>query len=160
MTPSWLPKLHHLWPDCKRKSLATTLSTSPGQTYRHGWVMRVRAHCCLRALRKHAPAPHSSWAPQIPMILGSLFVNILQHQCFADLSVLLCALTHRVESSFNSSKNNHAFLHEQEREREVRRMRPHKKHPCAFRAEPTHANPAQRKLEKNLKPNAQKLQIL
>ena len=42
-----------------------------------------------------------------------------------------------------------------EREREVRRMRPHKKRPCAFRAEPTHANPAQRKLEKNLKTNAQ-----
>ena len=47
------------------------------------------------------------------------------------------------------------------REREkVRRMRPHKKHPCAFRAEPTHANPAQKELEKNLKTNAQKLQIL
>ena len=47
-----------------------------------------------------------------------------------------------------------------EREREVRRMHPHKKHPCAFREESTHANPAQRKLEKNLKTNAQKLQIL
>ena len=45
-------------------------------------------------------------------------------------------------------------------EREVRRMHPHKKHPCAFRAEPTHTNPAQREHEKNLKTNAQKLQIL
>ena len=42
-----------------------------------------------------------------------------------------------------------------EREREVRWMRPHKKHPCAFRAEPTHSNPTQSKLEKNSK-NAQK----
>ena len=46
-----------------------------------------------------------------------------------------------------------------ERERFVGCIRT-RKHPCAFRAEPTHANPAQREHEKNLKTHAQKLQIL